>query len=60
MSYAVVEVIRPAAPAVADVVRGLQGPRGIQGLPGNNGVTITVGTSPPPDPEIGDLWVDTN
>jgi hypothetical protein len=29
---------------------------GVQGPPGN----IAVGTSPPPDPQIGDLWVDTN
>jgi hypothetical protein len=33
---------------------------GPQGPSGNNGVTITVGTSAPGSPSVGDLWVDTN
>jgi hypothetical protein len=34
--------------------------RGVQGITGNNGVLITVGTTAPVSPSVNDLWVDTN
>lgn len=30
------------------------------GAPGNNGTHIAVGTVPPNNPAVNDIWVDTN
>lgn len=40
-------------PSIIEIITGPPGP---EGPPGN----IHVGTEPPPNPEINDLWVDTN
>jgi len=46
-----VVVSLPAAPVAVTI--GIQGPAGPQGA-------ITVGNTAPSDPEINDLWLDTN
>lgn len=39
---------------------GPTGPSGANGLPGAPGTIVAVGSSPPDNPEVGDLWVDTS
>jgi hypothetical protein len=55
----IIEIPAPASiveliPADTKVIEILTGP------PGADGPKIHVGTTPPEDPEINDLWVDTN
>lgn len=40
--------------------QGEEGPQGPQGTPGATGgiVPITVSTTPPPTPAVGDFWFD--
>lgn len=45
--------------------QGDQGPQGIQGVPGTDGAdytgpTITVSSTAPTSPSVGDVWIDTS
>jgi len=60
MSDVLVEVVVPADPAVVEVlVEGPQGPAGPEGAP-YTGPQITVSTTPPSNPAVGDIWIDLN
>lgn len=39
---------------------GRPGPEGPAGQPGENGTIVAVQNTPPANPNIGDLWVDTS
>jgi hypothetical protein len=46
----------------ADIEVTTTGPMGPRGLPGPayGGPKITVSTTAPSDPDVGDVWIDTN
>lgn len=54
-----IEVLELQRIQVVDVlVPGIQGPKGDQGEPGPVTYQITVSATPPPDPEVNQIWID--
>ena len=45
-------------PVVGSVVTGAKGDKGDQGIQGDPGTIVAVSTTPPSNPQVGDLWVD--
>lgn len=55
----VVEVLVPSRVQTVEVlVAGIQGPKGDKGDPGPVTYQITVSATPPPDPELNQIWID--
>lgn len=45
-------------PVTGTIVTGAKGDKGDQGVQGEPGTIVAVSTTPPENPQLGDLWVD--
>jgi hypothetical protein len=50
--------VTEGTPVTGNVVTGAKGDTGDTGPQGDPGTIVAVSTTPPVDPQVGDLWVD--